>query len=76
MEVLMTAVHKISERKQPTSHKLPNHSLGQSRKEKQFDCFDFCRWSLGANYNFNIYIEPESADYIPTLDELIDHEEL
>ncbi len=38
----------------------------------QFDCFDFCKWSLGENYDFRYYTEPDSTIYYPSIEDLVD----
>ena len=42
--------------------------------KKIFDCFDFCEWSLGENYNFDEYFAPEGTVYMPDLDDLIEQD--
>lgn len=42
--------------------------------KEQFDCFDFCRWSLGEHYDFENYVAPEGTVYMPDIDDLIEQD--
>jgi len=53
---------------------VPSYSEGGGKK-KQFDCLDFCQWSLGENYSFEDYIVPNCTVGVPFFEDLIDHED-
>ena len=38
---------------------------------EQFDCYDFCQWTLGKYYNFSGFDVPNVTLYLPEIEDLI-----